>query len=328
MRILITGGAGFQGSHIVNYLVQNGHEITILNTFSESSQERLLTLKDKVTTVWGSVTDKELVDKTVREHDLITHLAARINVDESVTDPRSYLDVNIYGTYNILEAIRKLTNRPRLIYWSTCEVYGEPKRGITLNEESELRPQSPYAASKAGADRLCYSYYQTYGLNIVISRFFNIFGEGQKSGQHGALIPIMVERAIHGEPLTVSGTGKQTRDYTYISDVIKAFGLLMNHKELSGQAVNFASGVNTSVIDIAQYIANKLKAKVVHTPARPGEVMKFPADISKAKTLGFKPTVTIWEGIDRYIDWRLSKKEPSSPGASKYISARLFEKPE
>lgn len=305
MKILVTGGAGFQGSHFVEYLLKNGHTITILNTLSQTAQENISAFNDEVTVVWGSVTDKELVEKTVREHDLIIHLAARIHVDESIEEPLAYLQTNIYGTYNILEAMRKPENRQsRLIYWGSCEVYGEPIKG-KLSESSELCPQSPYAASKAAADRLCYAYFRTYGLKVIIARFFNIFGERQKVGIRGALIPTLVERAIKKEPLIVSGSGKQTRDYTYIGDVVKSLDALVNNHKLDGQVINFASGRNTSVIAIANYIAKKFKVTVKHGLARPGEVGKFPADISKVRKLGFQSTVSIWEGIDRYINWRL-----------------------
>jgi len=237
----------------------------------------------------------------------VVHLAARIHVDESIEDPGTYIDVNVGGTYNVLEAIRKLDKqKPRLIYWGTCEVYGEPVKG-KLSERSELRPQSPYAASKAAADRLCYAYYRTYGINITIVRLFNIFGERQKFGVRGALIPTLVERAIKKETLIISGSGRQTRDYLYIDDVVESFKILLTHNNLAGRVVNFASGSDTSVKEIAQYIGKKFHVPIKHGQERPGEVMRFPADISLARKLSFKPTVSIWQGIDRYINWRLQQ---------------------
>lgn len=306
MKVLVTGGTGFQGSHLVDFLLKEKHKVTILNTLSEASIMNSEKFKDKASIVWGSVTDKELVIKTVREHNLIVHLAARINVDESISEPLAYLETNVIGTYNILEALRNFTgSRPRLIYWSSCEVYGQPNHEEKLSETTELRPQSPYAASKAAADRLCYSYYKTYNLNVTVVRFFNVFGERQKSGLRGALIPILVEKALKKELLVVSGSGKQTRDYLHVADVVNAFKLLVNTPNLSGETINFASGTNTSVIDIVNYIAKKFKVKVEHGASRPGEVMMFPANIAKARAIGFRPSVSIWEGIDRYIAWRL-----------------------
>ena len=159
------------------------------------------------------------------------------------------------------------------------------------------------AASKAAADRWCHAYYRSFNTNVTIVRPFNIFGERQKSGTFGALIPILVRRALEGQKLLVFGDGQATRDFMHVSDLVGAYNLVLDHPELAGKAINFASGVDTSVKDIAEYIAKKLDAEIEHGPARPGEVMRFPADISLAKSIGFEPKVSIWEGIDRYIDW-------------------------
>ena len=184
MKILITGGSGFQGSHLVESLLNNGHEISVLNTYSETAVSHLpKPVLNRINLVWGSVTDKELVDKTVRGHEAVFHLAARINVDESLKDPLAFVNVNVLGTFNVLEAVR--ANGARLILVSSCEVYGDGhnlKEGQMLNERSELMPNSPYAASKAAADRLAYAYFKSFGVDVAIVRPFNIYGERQKSG--------------------------------------------------------------------------------------------------------------------------------------------------
>ena len=305
MKILITGGGGFQGSHLAEFLLQSGHSVSVLNTYSENSKANLENILDKLNLIWGSVTDREIVDKSVRGHDVVFHLAGHINVDESLEDPLIFIEANIFGTYNVLEAVKK--HRNRMILASTCEVYGDGhdlrERGI-LNETAELKPNSPYAASKAGADRLSYSYYKSYDLNVTIVRCFNVFGERQKSGQFGALISIMVAKAMRGEDLVIFGDGNANRDYSYISDIVRAYGMVLdNNDKLRGKVINFASGQNTSVKDIANYIANKFNVKVTHGPARPGEATRFPADTSFAKSLGHSPKVSIWEGINRYIEW-------------------------
>jgi len=310
MKILITGGGGFQGSHLAEFLLSQGHQISVLNTFSERSISNLSKIKDKINLIWGSITDKELIEKTVRGHDVVFHLAAHINVDESLKDPVVFFYVNILGTYNVLEAVRK--NNSRLIYTSTCEVYGdghELKEGELLDEQTELRPNSPYAASKASADRICYSYYKSFGLDVTIVRPFNIFGERQKSGQFGALIPILTARALRGEDLTVFGTGEATRDYSHVSDTIQGYNLVLNNPNLKGKVINFASGEKTRIIDIANYIADKFGVKVTHAAPRPGEVTRFPADISFARSLGYKSDVTIWQGLDRYTDWAKENRD-------------------
>ena len=310
MKILITGGAGFQGSHLAEFLLNKGHSVSILNTYSERAKNNLQSVLGMVNLIWGSVTDRETVDKSVRGHDVVFHLAGHINVDESLADPLIFIEANILGTYNVLEAVRKYQNR--LILASTCEVYGDGhdlNEGGILNETAEMKPNSPYAASKAGADRLAHSYYKSFDLNVTIVRPFNIFGERQKDGQFGALIPILVSKAIRGEDLVVFGDGNATRDYSYISDIIRAYGMVLdNNDRLRGKVINFASGENAATKDIARYIANKFNVKVAHGPARPGEVMRFPADISLAKSLGHAPQVSLWEGIDRYVDWAKKNK--------------------
>jgi len=304
MKILITGGAGFQGSHLAEYLLKKGHKVSILNTYSEAAEENIAGFRDRITLIWGSITDKEVVDKSVRGHDAVFHLAAHINVDESLRDPLGHINANIIGTYNVLEAIR--THGGRLILTSSCEVYGDGhdlRKDQKLDETAELKPNSPYDATKAGADRLAYSYFKSFGVDVTIVRPFNIFGERQKNGTFGALIPILVAKAMRGEDLTVNGDGHATRDYSHISDIIQAYGIVLGRKDLKGRVINFASGENTSVKDIAEYIAKKFKVGIVHGPARPGEVERFPSDISFAKSLGYSPKVTIWQGIDRYIKW-------------------------
>jgi len=304
MKILVTGGGGFKGSHLVELLLKEGHEVTVLNTLSELSKRNLSGVMDSINMVWGSVTDKEIVDKTVRGHDVVMHLAGRINVDESLEDPVAFFHANILGTYNVLEATRK--NGNRLIFASTCEVYGDGhdlNNEEALSEHSELRANSPYAASKAAADRIAYSYFKSFDIDLTIVRPFNIFGERQKSGQFGALIPIIVSRAIKGEDLTIFGDGSAERDYSHVSDVVGGYNMILNSDNMKGKVMNLASGESTSVKDIVEYIAKKFDAKIVNKPERPGEVKRFPADVSFAKSLGYSPKISIWEGIDRYVEW-------------------------
>lgn len=305
MKILITGGAGFQGSHLANHFAEHDHEVRVINLPSEVSKRNVTQMDKRVAVTYGSITDASLLDSLMAGVDVVFHLAAKVNVDESLQNPGLYLEHNVMpGMFNLLESVRK--HRPRLIHASTCEVYGDGHdlgADELLAESAELKPNSPYAASKAAADRLAHAYYRSYDLDITIVRPFNIFGERQKNGAFGALIPILVRRALNGEKLLVFGDGSATRDYLYISDLIKAYDLVLDHAELSGKAINFASGENTSVKDIAEYIAKKLDAEIEYGPERPGEVSRFPADISLATRIGFTPKVSIWEGIDRYIAW-------------------------
>lgn len=309
MKILITGGGGFQGSHLAESLLAKGHSVSVLNTYSEKAICNLSNIIDKVNLIWGSVTDKETVEKSVRGHAVVFHLAGHINVDESLQDPLAFFNTNVLGTYNVLEAVKK--HGARLIYTSTCEVYGDGhnlKESALLNESSEMRPNSPYAASKAAADRICYSYFRSYGMDITIVRPFNIYGDRQKNGVFGALIPILTAKALNGEDLVVFGDGLAVRDYLHVSDIVQGYNLVLDNNNLKGKAINFASGQNNRIRDIAEYIAKKFGVKVVYGQPRSGEVSRFPADISFAKSLGFTPKVGIWEGIDLYIKWVIKNK--------------------
>ncbi|BBX73752.1 dTDP-glucose 4,6-dehydratase [Mycobacterium shinjukuense] len=286
--------------------------MTVLNTLSIAAKRntRIFAENERADIVFGSITDPELTSKTVRDHDVVFHLAANVNVDRSLHDPKSFLDTNVMGTYNVLEAARR--HQSRVIYASTCEVYGDGHDlgpDALLDETAEMRPNSPYGASKAAADRLCYSYYRSYDMDITIVRPFNIFGERQKSGTFGALIPRLVRQALAGEDLTVFGEGIATRDYLHVSDIVRAYRLVLAVPSLKGRAINFASGTNTSVRDIAEYIAQRFHTRVTQGQPRPGEVSRYPADISLAKSIGFDPRVGIWEGIDRYIEWAIAQPQ-------------------
>lgn len=318
LNILITGGAGFQGSYLTERLINEGHGVSILNTPSKEAKRNLSYVSDATgvfpEVVWGSVTDYEVVYKTMRDKDLVFHLAARINTDESLVDVRPFLDVNVYGTFNILEAAKRL--KTKVIFTSTCEVYGQSEEpseeGLSINKKAiveniNLNPHSPYAATKFAADRLCFAYFKSFGLPIVIIRPFNLFGERQKEGGYGAVVPIFVRRALGEKPLLVHGDGRQTRDFLYILDMINGYEIVMNNFDnLVGQAINIASGKKTSINRIAKYIANHFKVPIKHIKDRPAQVREFTADIKKASKLGFKPRVSLVEGLNRYINWKVS----------------------
>ena len=300
MKLLVTGGAGFQGSHVVEQCLLDGHEVTILNTLSEDAKRCTQPFKGDVSIVWGSVTDPEIVKKTLRGQDVVIHMAARINVDESIGEPSSFLFTNLTGTYNVLEGVRE--QECRLIYSSTCEVYGAV--GPTAaGEGSALRPHSPYAASKAAADLLCSAYRKTYGIDVTILRPCNIFGPRQKSGSGGAVIPIFVHRALAGKPLVVYGTGEQRREYMYVDDLVAAYKLVLDRTDLEDEVINVASGESPSIREIAEYIGERLNAPVEYGSSRPGEVMAFELDSEKASRLGFNPKVPFWDGLRKYIQW-------------------------
>ena len=299
MRILLTGGAGFQGSHLAEHWVEAGHEVAVLNTYSTEAEKNMSTIASEVSIVWGSITDEEVVEKTVRGHAVVVHLAARINVDESIESPRSYLDVNLGGTLNVLEAARRTS--ARVIYASSCEVYGFAGQ-TPADEETELRPHSPYAASKAGADRMCFSYHKTYGLDVTIVRPCNIYGDRQKSGKGGAVIPIFVKNAVSGTPLRVFGDGSQRREYMHVKDLVQVYDLVLHRDNLGGAVLNAGTGEEPSIRDIAEFITDKTKGSIINEAGRPGEVAGFSLNSDRLAGLGFKPRIKFWDGLSRYIE--------------------------
>ena len=299
MKILVTGGAGFQGSHLSEKWVRDGHQVTILSTYSEEAQKNIESFSDSVSIVWGSVTDREIVEKTVRGQEVVAHLAAHVNVDESLTDPRIFHEVNIGGTINVLEAVKR--NNSRMIFASSCEVYGYSEESPVVTESSEMRPYSPYAASKAGADRMCFAYYKGFGVDVTVVRPCNIYGERQKSGRGGAVIPIFCSLAAAGKPLTVFGEGTQKREYMHVQDLIEAYDLVLRRDDVAGEVLNAGTGENPSIIEIAKLIGEKTGASIVHKPARPGEVPGFALDSSKINRLGFSAGIRFEDGLARYI---------------------------
>ena len=303
MRVLITGGGGFQGSHVAEHCLGAGNHVTILNTPSLEAENNLASFAQDVSIVWGSITDPEIVEKAIRSQDVVFHLAARINVDESLEVPSSVFNVNIMGTFNVLEAIR--AHGCRMIYVSSGEAYGSATHSPII-ETAELRPHSPYAASKAAADRVCFAYWKTYGIDVSIVRPCNIYGPRQKAGKGGAVIPIFVERALARKPLVVHGTGEQRREYMHVDDLVTAYQLVLENANIQGEVINLGTGETPSIKEIAEFIAQRLGASVEYGPARPGEVGGLILDTTKARLLGFAPHVSFWDGLDRYIQWRQS----------------------
>lgn len=306
-RILVTGGAGFIGSHLTEDLVKSGYPVKIMDDFSTGSVNNIMELFNykNFKMIRGSVTDKELVSKATADIDVIFHLAAQVHVDRSVIEPRRTFEVNTLGTLNVLDAA--LENNIELVaYASTSEVYGSAQY-TPMDENHPLNPASPYAASKAAADRLCFSYYNTYKLPVVIVRCFNTYGPRQKGSGYAAAIPKFLRRSLSHLPPIIYGDGLQTRDYMYVKDTVKAYKLVLNSPEsVLGQAINFGTGQEISILDLSKTIVQLSGNHFtpVHTSARPGEVKRLCADITKAKkTLGFEPDYTIKKGLQEFIKW-------------------------
>lgn len=306
-RILITGGAGFIGSHLAEDFVKNGYSVKILDDFSSGNVNNVLGLFNyrNFKMIRGNITDKELIRKATLNVDVIFHLAAQIHVDRSIIEPRHTFEVNTLGTLNVLDAALE-NNIELVIYASTSEVYGSAKY-VPMDEDHPLNPASPYAATKAAADRLCFSYYNTYKLPIVVVRCFNTYGPRQKGSGYAAAIPKFLRRALSGLPPVIYGDGKQTRDYMYIKDAVNAYKLVLKSFEnVEGKAVNFGTGKETTILELANTILNLCENEVtpIHVAPRAGEVKRLCADISLAKKeLDFNPKYTIETGLKEFLRW-------------------------
>lgn len=312
--ILITGGGGFVGSHLAENYVKQGYLVKVLDDFSTGNVNNIRELFNykNFKLIRGDVRNKELIQRTLAGVDVIFHLAAQIHVDRSIIDPRSTFEVNTLGTLNILEAALE-SEVDLVVYASSSEVYGSAQY-VPMDEKHPLNPASPYAASKAAADRLCFAYYNTYKLPVVIVRCFNTYGPRQGETRYAAAIPKFIRRVIQGLPPVIYGDGKQTRDYMYIGDAVKAYDLVLKtRKNLFGKAVNFGTGKEISILELAELI-NKLcnregGLQPIHVAPRAGEVKRLHANITLAKKeLGFEPKYDLKKGLTEFIRWHKEGK--------------------
>jgi UDP-glucose 4-epimerase len=309
MKILITGGAGFIGSHLCEKYVGERHTVLCLDNFMSgclTNVRHLLDLRN-FKLITGDVRDYELLEKITRDIDVVFHLAAQVHVDRSYIEPRLTYDINVLGTQNILE-IARLHDVKRVIMASTSEVYGSAIYA-PIDENHPLNAPHPYGASKIAADRMCYAYIQTYGMNISILRLFNIFGPRQRNIGYGGVISIFTRRILSGISPIIFGDGNQTRDYTYIDDALRAYDAVFNHNDaIINEPVNFGTGKEISILEIANAII-KLTGKTdsikpVFISPRIGEVKRLIANAERAKQLlDWSPQHDFYSGLKSYVDW-------------------------
>ena len=307
MRILITGGAGFIGSHLCEKYTKEKHTVLCLDNFLSGNllNVRHLLNYQNFKLIKGDIRDCDFLERVSRDVDVIFHLAAQVHVDRSYVEPQLTYEVNVMGTQNVLEVAR-IYDVKKVVHASTSEVYGSAQY-VPIDEKHPLDAPHPYGASKIAADRMCNAYIITYGMNIAIPRFFNIFGPRQRDIGYGGVISIFTRRVLNNMPPVIYGDGLQTRDYTYIEDSVRAFDLILNH-ESRLEPINIGSGKEVSIIDLANLIIDlcgkKGKIKPVHVGPRIGEVEKLIADVTNAKKiLGWEPKYDLKEGLRTFIQW-------------------------
>jgi len=305
MKYLVTGGAGFIGSHIAEALVKRGHKVRVLDNLSTGSMDNLSSIASYIEYQQGDITRHDDVANAVEGQDIVFHEAALRSVARSIDNPFSSNEINVDGTLRLLEACRKARVK-RVVYASSSSVYGDNIKYPQV-ETMRASPISPYAVSKLAGEHYHIVFSKTFGLETVSLRYFNVFGPRQHpESQYAAVIPKFMQAAMQGHPLEVHSDGKQSRDFTYIDNVVQANLLAASRPKVQGEYFNIANGKNYSLLDIIKVI-EKLAGhnlKRHHLAARAGDIRKTWADIRKAKRLlGYKPTVGFEEGLERTWEW-------------------------
>lgn len=305
-KYLITGGAGFIGSNIARELVKKKQQVVILDNLFSGRLSNLEDIKDQVEFINGDIRNFETVKKAVAGVDYVLHQAALRGVYQSVKDPQAVNETNITGTLNLLVAARDAKVK-RFVFASSSSVYGliGNKKNI---ETLPPKPESPYALTKLSGEEYCRLFYKIFGLKTISLRYFNVFGPYQNpDDSYAAVIPIFVKNALNDRPSEIHGTGKQSRDFTYIANVVQAnIKAATSSKAIFGEAYNIAAGQNTSIIELHNLIQKDVKKNIkpVQKPPRPGDTPRSFADISKAnKFLGYDPKVDFAHGLKNTLLW-------------------------
>ena len=309
-KYLVSGGAGFIGSHIAEELVERGHKVRIVDNFLTGKRENIASFLDKIELIEGDIRDFSLCKRASDGVDFVLHQAALPSVPRSIEDPLMTNEINVKGTLNLLLASRDAGVK-KFVFASSSSVYGDDPR-LPKKEGEEGAPLSPYAISKLVGEMYCQVFSQIYSLSTVCLRYFNIFGPRQDPySQYSAVIPNFINKMVKGESPTIFGDGEQSRDFTYVANVVEANKLAVEAKDVSGEILNIACGerttVNSLVIEINQILKKDIKA--IYDKLRPGDVMHSYADISEAENvLKYKPLVSFTEGLKRTIHKYMDKE--------------------
>lgn len=305
-KIVVTGGAGFIGSHITEKMIELGAEVTVIDSLYAGKMENLAAVKDKIKFVKGDIMDFEMLKKEFKDIDFVSHQAARRSVPESVEKPLPYEEVNITGHRNVLEAAR-VNDVKRVTFASSSSVYGDTEK--FPQEETDLpMPISPYAITKLTGEHYCRMFHELYGLETVNFRYFNVFGPRQDPhSQYAGVIAKFILSALRDETPTIYWDGEQSRDFTYVQNnaIVNALAFVAN-KKVGGQSINICAGqgvtVNEILKQINEYLGKNIKPN--YEPRRPGDVRHTKGDGEKAKELiGYETKVSFEEGLKRTIEW-------------------------
>ena len=309
MKILVTGCCGFIGSHLVVHLVNRGYTVYCIDDLSRASRESIRIVKEYgITYNVIDVTDSDAIAEFVKRFrpDVLVHLAALIDVEESIRKPSLYTYVNVYGTSVVVEKALEYSVK-RIVYISSAAVYGEPRR-LPVSEEHPTEPANPYGATKLAGEHLVKVMCRLARKHYVVLRLFNVYGPRQNPSYAGVVVKTL-ERIVAGKPPIIYGDGMQTRDMVYVGDVVESIEKAIETQYVN-EVYNIGSGKPVRIRDLVNLIlelTGKKELKPVHVPPRPGDIRHSYADISKAKKmLGFKPKTSLRGGLAKTIEWYMS----------------------
>ena len=299
MQIFITGGAGFIGIHLCKKLLEQNHDVTIFDNFENSSKTHFISMfKDSVTVISGDIANYSLLHTSMKNHDIVIHLAAKINIPDSIINPESTFDTNVKGTQNVLDALLS-NNISKIVSLSSAAVYLDTISKIA--EFSKTIPSSPYGASKLEMEKKINHFTVQYKIQSIILRLFNVYGSEQ-SIEYAGVITQFREKINQNLPLIIYGDGSAMRDFIHVNDVVIAIILAMNSSE--SNTYNIASGTSTSIVDLAKIMIT-LSGKpldIIFKPARSGDILSSISDVSLAKTsLEFIPKISLIDGLKQSL---------------------------
>jgi len=314
-RMAVTGGAGFIGSNLAEWLTAQGNDVVIIDDFSSGKEENLedwsRAAGRRLEVVRANILETGRLRQVLHSVRFVFHLAAIPSVQSSISDPIATNSANIGGTLSVLVASRDAGVK-RVVVASSCAVYGD-EPGLPKAEEMPGSALSPYALSKQVCEQYCRLFHRLYGLETVSLRFFNVFGPRQDPrSDYAAVIPRFVLRVLSGLPPIIYGDGEQTRDFIHVRDVIRACWIAATHPEAPGEVFNVAQGKETSLNRLVEILSRLLDRRIApkHDPARPGEIRRSVADISRARRqLQFSPAVSLEEGLRMNLDWYRTRIE-------------------
>ncbi len=309
-RVLVTGGAGFIGSHLAHALVRRGDQVTVLDNLFSGKEENLADVRDRIEFIRGDIRDLETVRGAMRGVEFVLHEAAVASVPRSMADPVLTTTANVLGTLHVLMAAAEAKAR-RVVFAASSSAYGDT--GVPVQVETMMpAPRSPYAASKVACEVFCSAFHRSFGIETVALRYFNVFGPGQDPlSQYAAVVPRFVTAALEGRAPTIYGDGRQSRDFCFIDNIVRANLLALEAPGAAGRVFNVGCGGTHDLLELLDCVFEAVGRRVepVFEPARPGDVPRSCASIDAAReVLGYDVEVDFREGVRRTVAWFVARR--------------------